>query len=301
MITGAVIGVPDNLKSVPMMKLGTITVVERIITTFLQAGIDRIVLAAGEENVEMQKLVEHRGVICLGNKENEDTDLFGAAKIGFSYLMGECGRIAFTPVDIPMFTKETVVKLMESKEPLAGPAYQGKGGHPLVLDVKILPGILSFSGKGGLKEAVRGCGIKKTWIDVSDAGILMDVEKDSVPKDFLAAHTSQMLHPYIKVSIAKEHPFFGPGTEQLLELIESTGSVRSACQLMHMSYSKGWKMIRLMEEQWKHPVVKRCQGGALGGSSYLTEEGKDLLDRYKAYKSEVKMEAEELFSKYFLK
>lgn len=55
MITGAVIGVPDKLKSVPLMELGTITVVERIITTFLQAGIDKIVLVTGEENVEIQK------------------------------------------------------------------------------------------------------------------------------------------------------------------------------------------------------------------------------------------------------
>lgn len=285
---------------IPLMEIGSITVIERVVTTFLQAGVSRIVLVSGERADEVEGKVSHMGVICLRDEDYLHSDMLASAKIGFSYLQANCSRIAFCPVDTPMFTVQTVNALFESKAMLISPSYQGRGGHPLVMEASLIPTLLAFDKEGGITAAMKEANVKKQWLPVEDEGTLLDIAKKEVSHELIQSHKKQMLHPCLKVSIAKEQIFFGPGTEQLLDLIEHTGSVRSACQFMHISYSKGWKMIRLMEEQWGHAIVERRQGGVSGGSSFLTEEGKELMRRYRAYKREVEESAKKLFEEYFI-
>ena len=52
------------------------------------------------------------------------------------------------------------------------------------------------------------------------------------------------MFPHIKVELRAEDKFFGPGVCELLELIEQTGSLQSACTEMGLSYSKGSRMLR---------------------------------------------------------
>lgn len=284
---------------IPLLEVGSITVVERVVATFHQAGVHSIVLVSGERAVEVEKQISHMGVTCLRDEDYQGHDMLATAKIGFSYLQPICERIAFCPVDIPMFTAETVKQLMCAEDVLIAPSFRGKGGHPLVMDVSVLSLIMNYMGEGGIEAAIKTGGMERKWLEVEDEGTLLDIKMEPVSTELLEAHKKQMLHPSLKVVIAKEQNFFGPGTEHLLELIENTGSVRNACQLMNISYSKGWKMIRLMEEQWGHAVVARKQGGATGGNSFLTDEGKDLITRYKAFKQEVKEVSEKIFEKYF--
>lgn len=57
------------------------------------------------------------------------------------------------------------------------------------------------------------------------------------------------MFPHIKVELRAEDKFFGPGVCELLELIEQTGSLQSACTEMGLSYSKGSRMLRGIERQ----------------------------------------------------
>lgn len=284
---------------VPLLEIGSITVIERVTATLLQAGVDKIVLVTGEDAQAVEKRISHMGIICLRAEDYQKADMFSAAKIGFAYLLTLCDKIVFCPVDIPLFTAKTVRDLMNSNELIVSPSYQGRGGHPMVLSSSVLKAILLYDGGGGILEAIRSCGMERKWLEVNDEGTMLNLTKTEVSNDLVASHKKQMLHPQLKLSIAKEQVFFGPGPEQLLDLIETTGSVRNACQLMNISYSKGWKMIRLMEEQWGYAIVERKQGGLSGGSSSLTEEGKDLCSRYKKFQIEVKKQTENLFQKYF--
>ena len=55
------------------------------------------------------------------------------------------------------------------------------------------------------------------------------------------------MFPHIKVELRAEDKFFGPGVCELLELIEQTGSLQSACTEMGLSYSKGSSIDGLVE------------------------------------------------------
>lgn len=106
------------------------------------------------------------------------------------------------------------------------------------------------------------------------------------------------IRPYIKVHFSGEKRFFGPGPYRLLVLIDEVGSLRKACEEMGMSYSKGWKIVKYAEEQVGFPIVEKRRGGAEGGSSQLTENGRRLLQAYAAFNEEVQQLAEVAFRKY---
>jgi molybdate transport system regulatory protein len=68
---------------------------------------------------------------------------------------------------------------------------------------------------------------------------------------------------------------------------------------MQISYSTGWNIIRTMESQFSRSLIERSQGGAGGGQSRLTEDGRALVEAFNKYSSELRRVANELFQSYF--
>ncbi|MDR1411657.1 MAG: LysR family transcriptional regulator [Spirochaetaceae bacterium] len=112
-------------------------------------------------------------------------------------------------------------------------------------------------------------------------------------------NTSIPIQPRLRIMLVREKLFFGPGTFQLLQLIDETGSVQLACKRMGLSYSKAWKMLENMDEQLAFKVVERQQGGSHGGRSRITPKGRALMNRYRAFAAECQEEMLRIFSRYF--
>ncbi|MBR4210456.1 MAG: NTP transferase domain-containing protein [Lachnospiraceae bacterium] len=283
----------------PMLNIGSISIAERVVATFQQAGIEHIIMVTGYNATTLERHLSGNGIVFLRNEQYETTQMFESACIGLSYLKDKCHRILFTPVDIPLFTASTVETLLASNAPLACPVCEGKEGHPLLLSSSLVDSILSDSGEDGLRGALRRCGKEMLHIPVNDPGVLHDAD---TPKDYealLAYHNRQLIRPVVTVSLAREKVFFEARTAMLLRLVDETQSVRTACQRMQMSYSSSWNLIRALESQLNYPLLTRSQGGAGGGKSELTQAGKDFLNRFEAYTSAVKESATELYSSYF--
>lgn len=110
---------------------------------------------------------------------------------------------------------------------------------------------------------------------------------------------SMQLRPVVKLRLAKEGIFFGPGAARLLELVDETGSIQVACARMELSYSKGSRIIKNTEKELGFKLLERWTGGTGGGGSRLTAEGRSLLDSYNLLADKVQQSAEELFTECF--
>lgn len=109
-----------------------------------------------------------------------------------------------------------------------------------------------------------------------------------------------MPHNYhIKVRVYNESIDFGKGVAELLRLIDEGGSLSAAYKAMHMSSSKAWKILRRAEADMGFALVQSVSGGKSGGSTVLTDEGRELLVRYTAFNAEVQQAASQAFVKYF--
>ena len=283
----------------PMLNIGSISVAQRVIANFRQAGINKIVMITGFNATMLERHLAGNNIIFLRNENYERTQMFDSVKIGLNYLSDKCERLLFTPVDVPLFTSQTVKKLLSSGAKLACPVCNGLTGHPLLISKELFPTILADSGDGGLKGAVDRCGAELVQIAVDDPGTVRDAD---TPEDFsalLELHNSQLIRPEISVALSKEKPFFDSRIATLLTLIDETSSVRAAGQRMQLSYSSCWNIIRRLEEQLSYSRVERNQGGSGGSRSLLTEKGKLLIERYNSYTKLLSSYAEELYEEQF--
>ncbi len=96
----------------PMLNIGSITIAQRVVDTFRQAGIRKIVMVTGYNAVMLERHLAGSDVIFLRNDRYETTQMFDSVKIGLAYLQEKCDRVLFTPVDIPLFTSRTVMALL---------------------------------------------------------------------------------------------------------------------------------------------------------------------------------------------
>lgn len=283
----------------PMLNIGSISIAQRIVANFHQAGVDKIVMITGYNATTLERHLSGNGIIFLRNENYESTQMFDSAKIGLEYLKDKCDRILFTPVDIPLFTSATVRTLIDSGAELACPVCEGQQGHPILIASRLVDSILSDSGEGGLKGAMSRCGVEQMQIEVEDAGVLHDADTPEDYRTLLNMHNAQLVRPVLNVSLAKEMPFFDEKIAMLLSLVDETSSVRTACQRMQISYSTGWNIIRTMESQFSRTLIERSQGGAGGGQSRLTEDGRQLIEAFNRFSAALRQAANELFDSYF--
>ncbi len=283
----------------PLLKVGSISVVKRIVLTFQLVGISPIVVIAGYQAEEIEHHLADYGVIFLRNQYYETSQMFDSAKIGLDFLQKKCDQVIFTPVNIPMFTPETIQRMINCNEKLLSPSYNGKTGHPLLISSELIPKILEYDGNMGMRGAIKNIGVQRKWMDVDDEGILHDTDDIDRLDQLSKKHNQHILHPFVRISIEKENLFFNSKAKLLLILIQETGSVRSACKHIALSYSKAWNMLNQLEKELGYEVVKRKHGGNNGGETYLTNEGIEFLKKYQQFEQNVRQYANDEFERIF--
>ena len=91
--------------------------------------------------------------------------------------------------------------------------------------------------------------------------------------------------------------FFGGGKLKLLTEIETRGSLSAAAEMLDMSYRKAWGDLKKAEKGFGVKLVMKSRGGRNGGSTILTENGRDLLNAYKRCEISIRGFAETFFER----
>ncbi len=85
-----------------------------------------------------------------------------------------------------------------------------------------------------------------------------------------------------KLWLGTTKKFYGGGPQQLLMLIDQTGSLNVASKKMDLSYKKALLMIARAEQQLGFKLLERTIGGATGGGSQLTNRARHWMMQYAA-------------------
>jgi molybdate transport repressor ModE-like protein len=88
---------------------------------------------------------------------------------------------------------------------------------------------------------------------------------------------------------------FGSGLAQLLESIDAVRTLRGAADATKMSYRHAWDLIRSAERHWDRELVHRRPGGARGGVSTLSDEGRRVLALFRTLDRNVSAFADKRF------
>ncbi len=299
--TGGIIAAASRKIARPMLQVGSISIVRREVITLQQCGVFPIIIITGSDEYDVRYELADYGVIFVPGGDEENPRLLECAQIGMKYLQGKCDRVVFTPVNIPMFTADTLQKLIQAPGDMVSPRYQGHFGHPFVLSAAGTRYVLEAPETVTLRDALQPLAEHRTVVEVEDPGIFANIHNEADLRERLEEHNQAILRPRLRVTFEREAPFFSSRLKLLLFLIADTSNLRQACKAMALSPGKAWEMINGLERELGYPVVERTQGGRHGGNTRLTEKGEAFLLASQEFEENVYRFAQDRFQELFLR
>jgi molybdate transport repressor ModE-like protein len=107
----------------------------------------------------------------------------------------------------------------------------------------------------------------------------------------------------VKIWIEDEEKnlIFGGGKTEVLELIDKTGSISKAAQIVGMNYKKAWSHIKILQENIEDEMVQTNKGQGENSGSCLTPKAREVIQTYKILQDDIKKYADNRFQELFLK
>lgn len=85
----------------------------------------------------------------------------------------------------------------------------------------------------------------------------------------------------------------------LLSQVEQVESIVTAARNMKISYRKAWGLLREVEDFLGFKLIEKHRGGASGGKTLLTNEGRALVKAYRDLNSEVDVALDDIARRFF--
>lgn len=133
---------------------------------------NRIIIVSGYKNEKINKLAAGYSKVKVVFNEEFHKGMFSSVKRGIREVTKE--RFLLTPGDYPLINKEVVKKILNQKEDIVIPSFNKKGGHPILLNSKLIKEILEESDESNLKIYLSRK--KCLYLNIDDSGILLDVD-----------------------------------------------------------------------------------------------------------------------------
>lgn len=307
--TGAVIvaaGLSSRMKTFkPALPFGDSTVANHTINKLQKLNIEPITVVTGHLSEELQKSIAFDNVRYVKNEKFDKTQMFDSVLLGVEDIMDMCDRIMIMPMDLPAILEETLKKVLSIDAALVRTTFQGKPGHPIIISSDFAATLKDYNGEYGLRGAMENYGMPITNLDVDDEAVCFDIDTPEEYKRLIEWNYERgegyPVSPEIDVKLKAKEVFFDETGYELLKSLNSLGSLQQACAKIGISYSKGSKMVKGIEQQLGFPVVTKWSGGNGGGGSTVTDEGIRLIENYEKFIEELKLETDKIYGKHFAK
>jgi len=100
------------------------------------------------------------------------------------------------------------------------------------------------------------------------------------------------------ISDGQSEGMFGDGKWRLFMSIDEEGSIRKAAEKLGRGYRKAWGDIKRTENVLGRKLVRKTRGGPAGGTTELTEFGRELLAGWQRYREAVLKGMDDAFDTY---
>jgi CTP:molybdopterin cytidylyltransferase MocA len=181
----------------PLLPLGDITVVERVIQLFQSVGVEEICVVTGHRKAELGARLAGAGVTLVENPHYAD-GMFSSIRAGMANLPSHCHGVFLLPVDIPLVRPATLLLLMEAfthhaaADTTVHPIFAGRRGHPPLIPASLIPVIGKHSDSGGLRSLLEAPGALSLEVSVPDRFIHKDMD---LPASYEALQGELATHP----------------------------------------------------------------------------------------------------------
>ncbi len=167
----------------PLLEVGGMTLVDRLISIYQQNKVD-IILVTGWKNQELAATLKNNNIVIADNPDFQQ-GMFTSVAAGVRALGNNYSAFFIHPVDIPLVRRCTIRLLVTAHELQAEriiyPTYGGKRGHPVIVPATLSSMILADKPEVGLRDILAAYPQLALDIKTADRYILFDID---TPQDY---------------------------------------------------------------------------------------------------------------------
>jgi molybdenum cofactor cytidylyltransferase len=160
----------------PLLPFGNKTVIECCIDYLREGGVGEIVVVVGHRADDVRRRVS--GVTFAVNPD-PDSEMGASIAAGVRELPESAQATLIALVDHPAVPATVVKELLDSWQSGARiviPSWQGRGGHPVLVDLSFKPELLNLPASGGLRVLFEAHSNKVQRVPVGSPFIARDMD-----------------------------------------------------------------------------------------------------------------------------
>lgn len=163
-----------------LLPFGSKTVLQTVVDVLLTLDLVEVIVVLGHEAERVRESLDDRAVRCCVNADYQ-AGMFSSVCCGIRAIPEHADGMLLALGDQPHIDAHVGAAVVDAYQKgdvgLVIPTWDGKRGHPALIDLKRYRSeILSLSGTEGLKPVMRGHEDDTLTLQVTDAGILRDLD-----------------------------------------------------------------------------------------------------------------------------
>lgn len=147
----------------PLLPFGGVSVAEACVAALRAGGAGEVVVVVGHRGAEVRAALAHVEGLGFAFNELEESEMGVSVARGVEALSEGSGALLVALVDQPAVPPSEIARLIEARRRTGArivvPEWEGRGGHPLLVDLSLreeLLGVVAERGLRALFDAHRG-------------------------------------------------------------------------------------------------------------------------------------------------
>ena len=157
------------------------TLIQYQIRSLLEAGVSQVIVVLGYRAERLRSLLEDSSGVQTVLNLRYRTGKSSSVRAGVRHVPPDASAVLVLSVDQPRspdLVRQVIDAYREKKAPVTYPAYDGRGGHPIIFDGALLPEMASVrESRQGLREVVQHHRAQVNRFTLDDAQILLDLNE----------------------------------------------------------------------------------------------------------------------------
>jgi molybdenum cofactor cytidylyltransferase len=174
----------------PLLRFGGVSVAEACVAALRAGGAGEVVVVVGHRGAEVRAALAHVEGLGFAVNEAEGSEMGVSAARGVEALSGVAGAALFALVDQPAVPPAEIERLIEARgrtgARLVLPEWQGRGGHPLLVDLSLREELLSLVPERGLRALFDAHRAEVLRVPAASPYVARDMDTWA---DYAALHT----------------------------------------------------------------------------------------------------------------
>jgi CTP:molybdopterin cytidylyltransferase MocA len=139
----------------PLLPFGEGTVAEACVQSLRGAGVEEVVVVVGHRGEELKAALAREDGVRFALNEEAGSEMGVSIARGLEALGEGAGAVLIALVDYPAVPPEAIRELLDARERtgarLVVPEREGRGGHPVLVEMSFREELLRLDARGGLR------------------------------------------------------------------------------------------------------------------------------------------------------